>query len=220
MTEAFHYDVLSAIAPRTRLLYGSWLSGLKLMVCAVWLDEWEIKPGDNDWPQGRTGIGAIADAMLVMSANAFASEWVTPRTPHSPLPRPDKRPSPLIPLRLDDAEIKDALKQFSYDDWRERSDGQYVRLHGSVQSTYHGRISMGQKETSQLGKVLKGHVEYGVSCGSDSRWAISHLWLWGQHRSSVGTGDEQCLITLEGHTGSGVWSGTGRQMDGEPSPAL
>jgi WD40 repeat protein len=139
--------------------------------------------------------------LLVMSANAFASEWVTLER-HTALFRdPTNAHRRFIPLRLDDAEIKDALKQFSYVDWRERSDGQYVRLLAVCNPPIMGELVMGQKETSQLGKVLKGHVEYGVAVAvtADGRLAIS-----GSGDNTVRVWEletEQCLITLEGHTG-------------------
>jgi hypothetical protein len=58
--------------------------------------------------------------VLVMSQHASASEWVTFEH-HSVLFRdPTNQQRRFIPVRLDDAEIKDTLRQFTYVDSQSR----------------------------------------------------------------------------------------------------
>jgi hypothetical protein len=68
------------------------------------------------------GLEHSRTLVLVMSENALASEWVTLER-HTALFRdPSNAERRFIPLRLDEAEIKDTLKQFACVDWRQRSD--------------------------------------------------------------------------------------------------
>lgn len=56
-----------------------------------------------------------------------------------------------IPLRLDDAEIKDVLKQFAHVDWRQKADEEYAKLLATCRPavTETGRASE-QKDQLQL----------------------------------------------------------------------
>jgi hypothetical protein len=53
-----------------------------------------------------------------MSANSFASEWVTLERHTVMFRDPTNLQRRFIPLRLDGAVIKDNLKQFAYVDWQ------------------------------------------------------------------------------------------------------
>ena len=93
----------------------------------VWLDEWVIQPGDSIPLKIEQGLEQSRTLILIMSQNAFASEWVTLER-HTVLFRdPTNAERRFIPLRLDDAEITDTLKQFAYVDWRQRAPDQ---MHG------------------------------------------------------------------------------------------
>jgi hypothetical protein len=52
--------------------------------------------------------------VLVMSKNAFTSEWMTLERQTALFRDPTNQQRRFIPLRLDDSNIKDSLKQFAY----------------------------------------------------------------------------------------------------------
>ena len=94
----------------------------------VWLDDWEIRPGDLIGLKIEQGLEQSRTLVLALSADAFASEWVTLER-HTALFRdPTNARRRFIPLRLDDAKIKDTLRQFAYVDWRDPSDEHYAKL--------------------------------------------------------------------------------------------
>lgn len=138
-----------------------------------------------------------------MSQHASASEWVTFEH-HAVLFRdPTNQQRRFIPVRLDDAEVKDTLRQFAYVDWRQRDDAQYARLLAACRpsniTAAPVTTPIGEPE-SQPSKVLKGHNSY-VECVAvteDGQLAVSGsgdrtVRVW-----EVKTG--RCLATLKRHT--------------------
>jgi small GTP-binding protein len=63
-----------------------------------------------------------------MSANAFASDWVTIERQTVLFRDPANQQRRFVPLRLDDAKIKESLKQFAYVDWRQKESHAYQQL--------------------------------------------------------------------------------------------
>ena len=128
MTETFAYDVFISYSSKDKPIVRELARKLKIDGLRVWFDEWEIKPGDMISLKIEQGLEQSRTLVLVMSANAFASEWVTLER-HTALFRdPTNAKRRFIPLRLDDVEIKDTLKQFACVDWRDKSEGQYTKL--------------------------------------------------------------------------------------------
>ncbi len=136
-----------------------------------------------------------------MSASAFTSEWVTLERHTAMFRDPTNVQRRFIPLRLDDAEIKDTLKQFAYVDWRQRSAEQYARLLAACRPP---RVAVEPtiKKTggSQLVKTLKGHknIVVPVAITADNRRVIS-----GSNDKTVRVWDVEsgkCLSILKGHT--------------------
>src|SRR5215210_2084902 len=128
MTETFKYDVFISHSSEDKPAVRELAERLKADGLRVWLDEWEIKPGDMIGLKIEQGLEQSRTLVLVMSKNAFASEWVTLERHTAMFRDPTNQQRRFIPLRLDDAEIKDTLKQFAYVDWQQRSDEQYARL--------------------------------------------------------------------------------------------
>src|SRR6185503_5362770 len=92
----------------------------------VWFDEWVIQPGDMIGLKIQRGLEHSRTLVLVLSANASESEWVTFESQTILFNDPTNQKRRFIPLLLDNAEIKDTLKQFAYVDWRQKSDEQYA----------------------------------------------------------------------------------------------
>jgi len=128
MNQTFQYDVFLSHSSKDKPAARELAERLRRDGLRVWFDEWEIKPGDPILLKIEEGLGQARTLALLMSAHADASEWVTFER-HSALFRdPTNQQRRFIPIRLDDAEIKDTLKQFAYVDWRQKENKQYKRL--------------------------------------------------------------------------------------------
>ena len=128
MSGNFQYDVFISHNSKDKVVVRDLAQRLKKDGLRVWFDEWEIKPGDSIPLKIEYGLEQSRTLLLAMSANAFASDWVTLER-HTALFRdPTNSQRRFIPLRLDNTEIKDTLKQFAYVDWRKRFEQEYARL--------------------------------------------------------------------------------------------
>lgn len=128
MREIFTYDVFISHNSEDKPVVRELARRLKTDGLRIWFDEWEIKPGDMIALKIEQGLKQSRILILVMSANAFASDWVTLERQTALFRDPTNANRRFIPLRIDNAEIKDTLKQFAYIDWRQRSSEQYAKL--------------------------------------------------------------------------------------------
>src|ERR1044072_6860996 len=201
MTQTFNYDVFISYSAKDKPAVRELAGRLKADGLRIWLDDWEIQPGDMIGLKVEQGLEQSRTLVLVMSANAFSSDWVTLER-HTCLFRdPINAHRRFIPLRLDDSDIKDLLKQFAYVDWRQKSSTQYARLlevcRPRVITVEH---SAEQEGDTQANAVLDEHKDYvqGVAMTADGRLAISGsadntVRVWEVETS-------KCVATLEGHT--------------------
>jgi len=128
MSTDFSYDVFLSHSSKDKPVVRKLAERLRADGLRVWFDEWEIQPGDPISMKIEEGLEQSRTLVLCMSENAFASEWVTLER-HTALFRdPTNKERRFVPLKMDDAEITDVLKQFAYVDWRKKSDEQYARL--------------------------------------------------------------------------------------------
>ena len=79
----------------------------------VWLDEWEIRPGDSIPAKIEEGLSqfdtrnsAFGLPQLCMSANAFGSDWVQLESGTFRFRDPLNKERRFLPLRLDDSPSK------------------------------------------------------------------------------------------------------------------
>ncbi|HKP87378.1 MAG TPA: TIR domain-containing protein [Blastocatellia bacterium] len=213
MSESPKYDVFISHSSEDKSAVRELAERLKGDGLRVWLDEWEIRPGDLVPLKIEQGLEQSRTLVLIMSASAFASEWVTLER-HTALFRdPTNQQRRFIPLRLDESEIKDTLKQFAYVDWRQRSAEQYAKLLAACRPpVIPAEPITEQNSEQQSGQILKGHIDevYGVAVTADGRRAVSGS---GDKTVRVWDADTgKCLATLEGHTDA-VW-GVALSADG------
>jgi hypothetical protein len=117
MAEQFKYDVFISHSAQDKPVVRELAERLRQDGLRVWLDEWEIKPGDAIRRKIEEGLEQARTLVLVMSQHASASEWVMFEH-HSVLFRdPTNQQRRFIPVRLDNVEVKDTLRQFAYVDW-------------------------------------------------------------------------------------------------------
>jgi WD40 repeat protein len=160
-----------------------------------------IEPGDSIPLKIEQGLESSRTLLLVMSHGAFASEWVTLER-HTALFRdPTNQQRRFIPLRLDDAEINDSLRQFAYVDWRGKDEGQYAKLVAACRPPAEEAKRWRPSATRLDARLFSlGHTGpiMGVALTGDGRRAVS-----GSSDNTVRVWDTesgQCLATLEGHT--------------------
>ena len=121
MPKSFAYDVCFSHSSKDRSAGRELAERFKQDGLRVWFDEWVIQPGDLVPLKIEQGLEQSRTLILVMSRNAFASEWVTLER-HTALFRdPTNAERRFVPLRLDDTELPDTLKQFAYVDWQQKT---------------------------------------------------------------------------------------------------
>jgi WD40 repeat protein len=222
------YDVFLSHSSKDKPIVRELANYLKDQGVRVWLDESEIQPGDLIGLKINEGLEQSRTLVLVMSANASESEWVAFETQTILFSDPTNSQRRFIPLRLDDAEIKGALKQFAYIDWRQRSPEQYARLLTACLTPTASVEEAEEKSEPQRSKVLEGHSSgiYRVAVTPNGRLAVSgsidkSVRVW-----NLETG--RSVGILQGHTGpipalaisadgrravSGSWDQTVRSWD-------
>jgi hypothetical protein len=82
----------------------------------VWMDRWNIRPGDPIMAKIDEGLEHSRAIVLCMSGNAFGSDWSLLESQAVRFRDPLNRDRRLIPVRLDDAAIPGSLESLSYID--------------------------------------------------------------------------------------------------------
>ncbi len=114
MEEQFKYDVFISHSAKDKPAVRELAERLHKDGLRVWLDEWEIKPGDSIPLKIEEGLIQSRTLVMVMSAHASVSEWVTFERHAVMFRDPINQQRRFIPVRLDDAKIKETLQQFVY----------------------------------------------------------------------------------------------------------
>lgn len=75
MSEDFKYDVFLSHSSKDLAVVSAVAERLKADGLRVWLDDWELKPGDHVHAKIDEGLEQSRVLVLCMSANAFGSDW-------------------------------------------------------------------------------------------------------------------------------------------------
>jgi tetratricopeptide (TPR) repeat protein len=129
MSDAFVYDVFVSYSSADRAVVGKLAERLTSDGLRVWFDDRDIRPGEAVADRVAQGLKQSRVMLQAMSANAFASDWVT--IERNAILSGDRlnRQRRFIPVRLDDAPISDPLiVDLSYIDWRTPSESDYQTL--------------------------------------------------------------------------------------------
>ena len=124
MGEQFKYDVFLSHSAKDKALVHPTAERLKKDGLRVWLDDWEIKPGDSIPAKIEEGLEHTRVLVLCMSANAFGSDWAKLEAGTFRFRDPLNKDRRFIPMRLDDTPIKGSLAQFLYINWLPTDRGQ------------------------------------------------------------------------------------------------
>jgi TIR domain. len=186
MSESPTYDVFISHSSKDKAVVRELAERLKADGLRVWFDDWVIQPGDMIGLKIEQGLEQSRTLVLVMSANAFASEWVTLERHTAMFRDPTNQERRFIPLLIDNTQIKDTLKQFAYVDWRHRSDEQYAKLLAACRPPIVA-VEPDRAEAQTATKQSTHRTyRFGVWSGSDGRRTACRIWLRRQHRASVG----------------------------------
>lgn len=202
MSQEFKYDVFLSHSSKDKPVVRELAEKLKADGIRVWFDEWIIQPGDSIPIKINKGLKESRVLVLVTSANASESDWVTFEHQTILFNDPTNKTRRFIPLSLDDSETPFGIKQFAYIDWRRRDDDQYQRLLSAVKNEKTELPESQSEETTKTDtvKILKGHSlsVFGVSISADGKLIISGsvdktIRIWE-------TESGKCLKVLEGHS--------------------
>ncbi len=75
MADDFQYDVFLSHSSKDKPIVRARGERLRADGVRVWLDEWEIKPGDSILAKIEEGLEHSRVLVLCMSAQAFGSDW-------------------------------------------------------------------------------------------------------------------------------------------------
>ncbi len=125
----FKYDAFLSHSSKDKDKVRELAARLKSDGVRVWLDEWEIGPGDSIPAKIEDGLEHSRVLVLCMSAEALAADWPQLESHTFRFKDPLNHNRRFILLRLDDAPIEGSLAQFSYIDWRpEHRETKYPKL--------------------------------------------------------------------------------------------
>jgi hypothetical protein len=135
MTNIFTHDVFLSYSSTDKAVVHALAKRLKEDGLQVWLDEWEIRPGDPIGLKIQEGLANSRALVLIISKDASISDWVSLEQHTIIFSDPINTQRRLIPLLLDDVEVTGIIKQFAHVDWRQRSDAEYAKLLHACQTT-------------------------------------------------------------------------------------
>src|ERR1041384_12948 len=129
MSAEFQYDVFLSHSAKDNAVVRELAARLQKDGIRVWLDEEQIKPGDNIPAKIEEGLEHSRVLVLCMSANAFGSDWAQLESGTFRFRDTLNKERRFIPVRLDDSPIKGSLAQFHYIKWSSDAQTQeYAKL--------------------------------------------------------------------------------------------
>ncbi|HEY6351110.1 MAG TPA: TIR domain-containing protein [Candidatus Angelobacter sp.] len=205
MSRSFAYDVFLSYSAKDKTIVHQLAQQLKQDGLRVWLDAWEVRPGDNIPNKIEQGLESSAVLLLCMSANVFGSDWTALESQTFRFRDPLNKDRRFIPVRLDEAEPRGSLIQFDYIDWREEEkDGEYKRLVEACKSPALERARATAAQLSGASREVKvfslGHTGAvrSVAWSGDGRRALSGSLDHTVRVWAVESG--RCERVLEGHS--------------------
>jgi len=157
---SFSYDVFLSHSSKDKPVVRRLAERLRADGLRVWLDDWEIRPGDHIPRRIDEGLDQSAALVLCMSAASLGSDWAFLESQAFRFTDPVNYDLLFIPLRLDDTERRASLRKFPYIDWRDGgSDGAYSRLLSACRNQQE-RITANPKDAKQASVDLDArHLE-------------------------------------------------------------
>ncbi|MCX6305314.1 MAG: TIR domain-containing protein [Bacteroidetes bacterium] len=117
MDEKFKFDVFISHSSKDMATILPLAIKLKGDGIRVWLDEWEIKPGDSIPVKIEEGLENSRVLVLCMSTNVFGSDWAQLESWSFRFRDPLNKERRFIPLRIDNAPLMGSLGHLLYINW-------------------------------------------------------------------------------------------------------
>jgi hypothetical protein len=201
----FSYDVFLSYSSKDRIVVHDIAERLKKDGLRVWLDAWEIRPGDSIPSRLEQGLENSRVLVLCMSANAFGSDWSQLESGTFRFRDPLNKDRRFIPLRLDESPIKGSLSQFLYINWLPAArEEEYSKLLDACRPVAMSTEVEGQGAIVQVAeKTIRLNTGTRINAyafSPDGKRVLASgvdktVRLW-----DIETGS--CLHVLEGHTDS------------------
>jgi hypothetical protein len=217
MANQFTHDVFLSHSSTDKVVVRDIAQRLRADGLRVWLDDWEIQPGDNIPAKIEEGLERSRVLVFFMSSRAFGLDWARLEAGTFRFRDPLNRTRRLIPVRLDDARIKGTLAQFSYIDWRvEDREPEYAKLLEACRqpaSLAPAATGIAREQSAEKGIQLETETEILTYAFSQN----GQRALTGAVDGTVRLWDAEtgrCLCVLEGHRDAVVtvaWSAGGRR---------
>jgi small GTP-binding protein len=198
----FEYDVFLSHSSKDTSVVGDIAQRLKEDGLRVWFDSWEIRPGDSIPAKIEDGLENSRVLILLMSANAFGSEWAQLESGTFRYRDPLNKARRFLPVRLDDTPIKGALAQFLFISWLpgDREDGYRKLLEASrpIRHLTSERQAAQDYPVATTIKLDTKSTTFAYAFSGDGKRALTcnddYVALWDLETAN-------CLRMLEGHTG-------------------
>src|SRR5262245_24031593 len=114
MGDQFTFDVFLSHSAKDQAVVRVLGERLRTDGLRVWLDEWQIRPGDSIPSRIEDGLEHSRVLVLCMSEHAFSSDWTQLEATTFRFRDPINRERRFIPIRLDDTPVKGSLAHFLY----------------------------------------------------------------------------------------------------------
>jgi TIR domain-containing protein len=152
---------------------------LKLAGADVWIDDWEIRPGESIPGRISEGIENAEVVVLLWSQNASKSSWVGAEMDTALTQLLDDQSTRLIPIRLDEAPLPALLKPRRYLRLADSGETQEVVKQILNLDTDQDLIRAIQTTINESGLEFREFLGYGVlvgcpRCGAD----VNELEAW------------------------------------------
>jgi WD40 repeat protein/GTPase SAR1 family protein len=218
MSAPFDFDVFLSHSSKDKPVIRKLADKLSKDGVRVWLDERIMQPGDSIPLAIKNGLATSRVLAICWSKNYAESEWGQFEANTFLFRDPNNRDRRFVPLRLDDHEIEESLRQYLYIDYRKKAKKEYERLRDHCRPPEAARpIQVEATPTKADGEANRvfslGHTNAvrSVAFSPSGQHALSGsddntVRLWDARRGN-------CLRVLEGHTAgvnSVAWSADGQ----------
>jgi hypothetical protein len=145
MKTSFRYDVFLSYSSKDKLVVRALAERLKSSGLKVWLDEWEVRPGDDILGRIEEGMEASRVMVFCISKHATGSQWTKLEQGTVRFRDPINKARRFIPLRLDNSKVKESLRQFASIDYKNESKKAFDKLLASIRNLPRGTDTIGSR---------------------------------------------------------------------------